>query len=180
MDYMRGDESIESEEGEKKILDSFCAIDEAWTILNARASQSMRNRIVSNILLRSRKRGLNYTFTTQLLSLVDKSIRKITDFTAYPMLSPSEDLCKLIIFRGSEPKPNNILRQVYFKTEGVFKLFNTREEVKVSDDTDSIEDIIVFQEDKHSTPQFFKEWKECDLVGEKFWTKNRYLINQIH
>jgi hypothetical protein len=179
MDSMRGTESI-GESGDVEVHDSMVGADELWTILNSRASQSMRNRIASNILLRSRKRGLNYTFTTQLLSLVDKSIRKITDFCAYPLLSPSEDLCKLIIFRGSEPKTNNILRQVYFKTEGVFKLYNTREEVKVSDDDGNMEDIIVFQEDKHSTPQFFKDWNDADRVGEVFWSKNRWLINQIH
>lgn len=32
-----------------------------WTILNSRTSLSHRNRIINNIILKSRKRNLNYT-----------------------------------------------------------------------------------------------------------------------
>jgi hypothetical protein len=51
--------------------DGFVAFDEMWTVLNSRASLSQKNKIVNGIILRSRKRNLNYTQTVRNDSLVN-------------------------------------------------------------------------------------------------------------
>jgi hypothetical protein len=68
----------------ENIRDGFFAGDEFWLHLDARTSVSKKNQIVSNILLKSRKRSLTYCVTAQILDLLDKRIRKVMDFCLLP------------------------------------------------------------------------------------------------
>lgn len=155
--------------------DGFVSLDEMWTILNSRTSISKKNRIVNSIILKSRKRDLNYTFVTQMLDLVDKNVRRLVDFIAFPMLNPQETMIKLIIFRGSRPKIGNILKTIYIPTQLPFSLYETTQEIEVNDiEDDEIngKDIIIFQESKESKPIYFDTWEEADAYAVKYWEDN--------
>jgi len=173
----------------------FVAGDEFWQNLDARTSTKTKNRVTASILLRSRKRGLNYTFTAQLLDLLDKRVRKILDYTAYPMLNNPETICKVVVFRGGYPKVSSYLKTFYFRTAYIFEFFDTNEEViEMEDDYESKEPLdvkIVYYPDKYSEPQvkvvrldyfsaieyikkkrelppeILKAWNEFDKIAEK-------------
>jgi len=111
----------------EKIRDGFLAYDEMFVDLEATASRSLKNRIIFNILRKSRKRNYSLVFTAQVLNTVDSRIRKILDFVAYPILNPRKTVCKLLIFNG--PKPTILLRTIYFRTAPIFRMYKTEEEV---------------------------------------------------
>lgn len=162
-----------------RMREGMTVLDELWTILDARTSLSKKNRITSNILLRSRKRNLNYTFTTQLLSLIVKNVRNILDFTAYPMLNPNETAIKLIIFRGNTPKIQNIIKTIYIPTSLVFTLYDTNQEISiedVEDDEINNKDVIVFQKDQESKPKLFGTWDDANEYASKYWERNSRIL----
>jgi len=111
--------------------------DELWLWIDSRCSQSVKNRVTSTILLKSRKRGLTIIYTAQAFSQIDRRVRTITDFLVYPLLNRDNTICKAVIFRGSNPTPQSIIRTLYFRTEPIFKMYNSNEEVeplKLEDD----------------------------------------------
>jgi intein/homing endonuclease len=109
-------------------------------------------------------------FTAQLLDLLDKRVRKVMDFTAYPLLNPLETICKVSIFRSGFPNQANYLKTFYFKTGLVFTLYDHREEIQLIKENDE-DAIIVFQESPESKPKFFDTWEQADKFGEEFWQK---------
>ena len=104
----------------------FFAGDELWLWIDARASTSKKNKIVSSILLKSRKRDIHFSYTTQSFRQVDTRIRNVTDFIAIPMLSPQENWCRLLILTNPS---HSTVKTIKFRTEEVFKMYNTREEI---------------------------------------------------
>ena len=156
---------------------------------DSRLSGSKKTRFASSILLRSRKRILEYVFTSQIVDLLDKRVRKVLDFIAYPILNVNETICKLLIFRGNKVKPQTYLKTIYFKTQGVYELYDTNEEIDM-DDEDKKADIIVFQENynpKHGyfcecdecNTKFFNTWKEANDYAEKWWMKHKNYVYTI-
>lgn len=120
-------ERIEKIEDIENIRNGFFAGDELWLWLDARSSLKEKNRVISSILLKSRKRDVHIAYTTQSFKQIDKRIRNITDFIAIPMLSPDEKWCKLIVMTN----PNMSLVKMYkFRTEPYFSLYDTTEEIK--------------------------------------------------
>lgn len=113
----------------EKISDGVFAGDELWSWADSRLSQKSRNRFISTILLKSRKRGLTVLYTTQSFDQIDKRIRKVTDFVAYPIINRTGEICKTLLFKGSKPTPNNLLQTLYFKTKPIFSLYNSNEEI---------------------------------------------------
>lgn len=139
-------------------------------------------------------------FTAQLLDLLDKRVRKVMDFTAYPIMSPDESVVKAAIFRTGFPRPGNYLKTFYFKTPVIFNLYNHREEIQplredslmdktamamfdekyedldderqqaVKNETAKIPPIIVWQPTPDTPPTFFDTWEEADAVADEFWT----------
>ena len=167
--------------------EGFFSGDELWNILDSRTSLKTKNRTTSNILLRSRKRDLNYTFTCQLLEQLDKRIRKVLDFSSYPLLNSGESVCKVIIFRSGFPSPANYMKTVYFKTSLIMDCFDTNEEVDMGEgDFDDmgnsiVEDSeIVFQDSKDGEPVKFATWEEADKFAERWWmSQSRILKGRI-
>jgi hypothetical protein len=152
--------------------DGHVSLDELWTILDARASASTRNRFVADIMLKSRKRDLTIMFTTQLLDMLDKRVRKIMDFTAYTLLNRVETLGKCFIFRGGYPKDHMLLKSFMFYTQPVFGMFNTNQEIQMEESSDNAPMKIVFQESPEKPPKYFDTWEDCDHYAEKWWEKN--------
>lgn len=108
----------------------FAALDELWMMADSRLSASKKNRFVTYVLAKSRKRDLHIGYTTQgdeRLSQVDRRIRSVTDLIAVPSLNASETICRLDIF--TYPYGQRISRYK-FRTDKVFQMYNTHEEIK--------------------------------------------------
>ena len=153
-----------------ELRDGFVAVDEMWSIIDARTSQSRKNKLVADILMKSRKRNLNYSFTAQMLDLLDKRIRKIMDFTAYPILNPAETICKVVVFRTGYPNESHYMSQFYYLTELVFKFYNTNEEIMMEEEYNAPL-VPIFQESPDKKPIEFKTWEEADKYAEEYWRK---------
>jgi len=159
-------------------------MDELWFWVDAYTSRSKVNRLASNVLLKSRKKELTMLFTTQTLGQLTTRVRNVIDFTAYPMLNPNETLCKLLIFRGTKGNAGSFMREILFRTELVFKMYDTREIVDMKEESDK-EIKIVFQPNYNKEhgylctceecgTKFFKTWEEADKYAEQYW------INEIY
>lgn len=108
----------------------FFAGDELWLWLDSRTSRSQKNKVVADILLKSRKRDLTIAYTSQNVHQMDRRIRDVTDFVAYPMMSPDNSFCRLEIFRGCRPSfSNRVKPPLYFLTEKIYALYSTYEEI---------------------------------------------------
>lgn len=126
-----------------KMKTGFFAGDELWLWLDSRTTKKDRNRIVSNILLKSRKREITIAYTTQSIHQVDKRIRDVTDFVAYPLMSVDNSYCRLEIFRGPRPSvATRIKPPLYFMCENVYAIFNTYEEIAIINEENKNDPII--------------------------------------
>jgi hypothetical protein len=164
--------------------DGVVLADEMWRIADSRLSLKSRNRFVSDILGRSRKRHLHYIFTTQIVEQLDKRIRKVMDFTAYPMLNLDKTICKVSFFRTGFPKESNFMKVSYFKTPVIFECYNTDEEVDMITEDDEENDAVadpkpMFQESKDAQPIYFESWEEADKYAENWWKKRQELLKRI-
>lgn len=96
---------------------------------NSRTSGKQMNKVTSDILLKSRKRGLTYCFSAQNLKQVDSRVRKVIDFTVYPVMKANEQIVQALVFQGSNPNEGNYMRTLRFRPRPVYKLYDSREEV---------------------------------------------------
>lgn len=154
-----------------EIRDGFFCADELWLMADARTSRATKNRIVANILAKSRKRSLTIAYTAQVISSIDNRIRKITDFLAYSIMSPNEDFVKTLIFRGSKANNGSFMKQIYFKTELFFKMYSTNEEIEMEEESKTPLRFC-FQVNKDSEPEYYDTWEEADKRAEAWWTEN--------
>jgi intein/homing endonuclease len=152
--------------------------DEFWLQLDSRASVSKKNKIVSDILLKSRKRSLTFCMTAQILDLLDKRIRKVLDFSAYPMLNNNESICKLVIFRGGYLKNSSYMKTIYFRTPFFFDCFDTTEEIVINDYEEVTIPKIIFQESKDSEPEYFQTFEEADARAMIYYEQNWPFVKQ--
>ena len=162
----------------RKMEDGYVILDELWSIIKARCPMSKQNQIVGDIILRSRKKHLTYVFTSQLLSLIDKNIRSIVDFMAYPVLNPQETICMLSIFKGSTSSKHH-LKTIYFKTELPMMMYDTDEIVDMkekSEDEMQIRFQVNFNKEHghfctcdECGGRVFKTWEEAEKVANEYW-----------
>ena len=119
--YVSNPEDIEN------MNEGFFAGDEIWTWADSRLSGSHKNKFITSVLSKSRKRGINITYTCQYFKSVDIRMRTVTDFIAIPSLNASESICRVSVYSV----PDYTLQQVFkFRTAPVFPLYDTKEEVK--------------------------------------------------
>jgi len=140
--------------------------------LDSRASVSKKNKVVSDILLKSRKRSLTFCMTAQILDLLDKRIRKVLDFSAYPMLNNNESICKLVIFRGGYLKNSSYMKTIYFRTPFFFDCFRTNEEIEIGTEEGFVEPKIVFQESPETEPEYFPTFEAADARAMLWYESN--------
>jgi len=124
-------EPVRTLEDIEDMREGFFAGDELWLWMDSRASQNKKNRVISAILLKSRKRNIQIAYTTQSFGQIDLRVRRITDFIAVPMLSPKENWCRVLIM--SNPSMTKV-RWLKFKTEEIFPLYDTAEEIEPLED----------------------------------------------
>jgi intein/homing endonuclease len=118
-------------------------------------------------------------FTSQMLDLLDKRLRKILDFTAYTLLNPQETIGKTLIFRGGYPKEGMILKTMRFYTRGVFDLYQTNEEIDMKPDDDGSAPLIVFQESPEHPPKYFDDFESADKFAETYYAKHPELLSLL-
>jgi hypothetical protein len=117
----------------KTILDlddmrsGFAGLDELWLWADSRLSPSLKNRISSMILLKSRKRDLDICYTTQHWMQIDCRIRNVTDFIVMPELSGNETFCRIRIL--SYPYLATV-KTIMYRTEPFFKMYDHTEEIE--------------------------------------------------
>jgi len=117
---------VTSPEQIESMQDGFFAGDELWTWADARVSGSKKNKFITPILAKSRKRGIHIGYTVQAFRQIDVRIRNITDFICMAKLNESESLCRLFVYT----QPSMQLQRVFkFRTAPVFDLYDTKEEV---------------------------------------------------
>lgn len=162
----------------KECQDGFVGTDELWRIADSRLSKSSMNSFVADILGRSRKRHLNYSFTSQLIDSLDKRIRKVMDFTSYPIMNSGETVCKVNIFRTGFPKEGTYMKTFYYKTPEVFNMYDTDEEIDMTEN-EAGDLPIIFQESKDTEPINFETWEEADKYAEQWWVQNKKIIGAI-
>lgn len=120
-------EPVRTVEDIEDMREGFFAGDELWLWMDSRVSHSRKNRVISAILLKSRKRDVQIAYTTQSFGQIDLRVRRITDFIACPIMSPKEDWCRVLIL--SNPSMQKV-RWLKFRTEEIFPLYDTREEIE--------------------------------------------------
>jgi hypothetical protein len=106
-------------------------IDELWLYCDSRLSSSGRNKFVTKVLLKSRKRDLDILYTTQSLGQVDVRIRRISDFIAIP--SFNEQTGKTIVRLYTHPS-GYLLKVLKFDGRKIFPLYDTSEEISLPDE----------------------------------------------
>lgn len=110
--------------------DGFLAADELWTWCDSRISGSKKNKFVTLVLAKSRKRGIHIAYSTQYFKAVDIRVRTVTDMIAIPRLNSRETICTLNIY--SNPGLT-YLERFRFMTRPIWDLYDTTEEVKELD-----------------------------------------------
>lgn len=92
-------------------------------------SGSKKNKFLTYVLAKSRKRGINIGYTCQYFKSVDVRIRATTDFICVPRLNAKETICKLFVYDQS----GQLHKTWKFRTAPVFQLYDTKEEVEELD-----------------------------------------------
>ena len=121
---------VETQEDIENMQDGFFAADELWLWADARMSGTKKNKFTTMVLSKSRKKNINIAYTAQYWKSVDIRIRSVTDFVCFPYLNEKETICRLEIFTARGMHPQRFFK---FKTEPIFSLYNTNEEVKSLD-----------------------------------------------
>jgi len=147
--------------------EGFFAGDELWHWLDSRASMKKKNQVVGNFLLTSRKRGVNFAFTTQTFGQIDVRIRRVCDFIAMPQLTVDEKICRLMIF--SHPSLQ-FIKLYKFRTQPIFELFDTNEVVDALPDEDESMDKVRRRERERAKKIRTETWEsgEPDEESDQF------------
>lgn len=142
----------------EKMQSGFFAGDELWTWLDSWEGKSEKQRLISNILLKSRKRDITIAYTTQTMQQITKRIRDITDFIAYPVISMDGTYCRMEIFRGPKVSPATRINPArYFNIEPVIAMYNTYEEIKPVETEGEFEERFFHMEDNVAWHRYCRE-----------------------
>jgi len=105
----------------------FAGLDELWLWADSRLSPSLKNRVASLILLKSRKRDMDIVYTTQHWMQIDCRIRNVTDFLIMPELSQNETFCRIKVL--SYPYLSHV-KTITYRTAPFFKMYDHTEEIE--------------------------------------------------
>jgi len=104
-------------------------LDEAYAWLESRCSMSAVNRILSWIILQSRKRNMDICYTAQLTSTVDLRLRNLTDLAFVCEKTENGFKYKLFWQRGLRMRTRKFFLP-FQNAEKIYPLYDTREIVK--------------------------------------------------
>jgi hypothetical protein len=111
----------------EEMRSGFANLDELWLWADSRLSISLKNRVSSLILLKSRKRDMDIVYTTQHWMQIDCRIRNVTDFIIMPELSQNETFCRIKIM--SYPYLSHV-KTITFRTTPFFSMYDHTEEIE--------------------------------------------------
>jgi hypothetical protein len=117
------------------VREGFCALDELWSWADSRTSASKRNRFISKILLKSRKRDMDIGYTAQDWSQVEKRIRKVTDLIALPHFNDKSHICTVQIYT-KRLEPIKLFR---FRAPLIYPYYDTTEEILTPEEIEQIQ-----------------------------------------
>lgn len=107
--------------------DCIIILDEAYTYLESRISQSELNRIMSYILFQSRKKNVTIYLTAQLFSTIDKRYRELSEFLVIAYRK-NLDFADFVYYVYSKTKKRKIVIP-FTKAVDFFKYYDTNEVV---------------------------------------------------
>ena len=94
---------------------------------DSRVSGSKKNKFITPILAKSRKRGIHLGYTCQYFKSIDIRIRTVTDFVCLPKMNEKETVCRLFVYSN----PSMVLQRIFkFKSQPIYELYDTNEEVE--------------------------------------------------
>lgn len=128
-----GIEAINNPKLVKKKIPSTFLGDELWSWMDSRESSSKRNKFLSGLLLKSRRRMIDIFYTAQDIMQIDVRLRRVTNAVAFPTLSPDKKWCEVEIreFMSYGVGSCRVGRQIKvlgFPTNLVFELYDTEDE----------------------------------------------------
>lgn len=134
--YFKKYNFVESAKQIEDMNKGIALMDEFWIWLDSRESTKQRNKIISGILLKSRKRDIDILYTSQSIMQMDVRVRRVTDFIIKPVLTHNEKVCTLYYFRAYNfymglTHPEHVAR---FYAPYVWKMYDTREEIQALDE----------------------------------------------
>jgi len=150
--YIRGINQLNIPKGTR---DSPCwlSMDELWRIIKARTPMLKQNDLVYDILGRSRKRSVQWGFTSQLKSSMDKNVVQVLDFISKPSMTPDNSLCRLDIFAGAKASAATLINSPRFWTQPFMLMYHSitgDQDIFFSDDSGfHIQKISDFDKDIH-------------------------------
>ena len=109
-----------------KMKNGFFAADELWSWIDSQLSGKKKNRLISSILLKSRKRDIHIAYTLQHWKSIMPRIRSVTDLVLKPQLTKNEKICRLDLYTFPALQ---FVRKFKFYTAPIFELYDTKEEV---------------------------------------------------
>lgn len=132
--YITLDNFMSMIDNKENLTDCILLLDELHIWLDSRTSMSKRNRVVSYLLLQSRKLSIDIFYTTQYITQVDVRVRNLTNtlVECYTDVSP-EDSEKYTLNIVNIRKINKMItRKHIFKTRYVYNLYDTNEVISIS------------------------------------------------
>ncbi len=107
--------------------EGFAALDELWTWVDARQSGKKKNKFITLVLAKSRKRGLDIAYTTQRFYNIDIRVRQVTDLIVIPQMSSSGNFCTVRVYEN--PMTAEPVKVMKFYARAIYPLYDTNEEV---------------------------------------------------
>lgn len=119
------------------VSDCSLGLDELWLWLDSRMTFSNTNRVLANILRRSRKVGVDVYFTTHNIRNIDYRLRQVVDLWVVPeYVSPDRCYYKIV-----DPINMVPLARKWFVPKYIFPLYDTEEIVEPIDYREVLEEI---------------------------------------
>lgn len=123
---------ILSKTGEEKVPSTFLG-DELWSWLDSRESPRKRNKFLTGLLLKSRRRKYDVFYTAQDIMQIDARLRRVTNFIAFPQMSPDKNSCileirELINYGLGKCRVGRKVKTLTFRTKFIFELYDTEDE----------------------------------------------------
>jgi hypothetical protein len=103
------------------------AMDEFYTWMDSRGSQTKQNKAASYLIFYTRKKMLDFFYTTHRFGHVDKRVRRLTDRRLMPMMSLDKRMCRVRVYARTWYSDEEFveIKQFTFKTQPLFDLFDT-------------------------------------------------------
>lgn len=111
------------------MTDGSAFFDEFWLWCDSRMSMSQKNKSISGIALKSRKRNMDIYYTAQNLSRIEKRIRNITDVILIPEINEKTGIMTVEVCEPNE-KFKLVLRKFKIYILPFLKMYDTKEEIQ--------------------------------------------------